>query len=348
MNLNNTQNQKDTELPEKIQHLFKTAQAFELTAEEKQKGAESFQILVQTPAKLVPSPYLQVFFELTQVLVPRKKLSVVLALLLVLSTLLTTSAYAAEDALPGDWLYPVKININENVERILAGDIKNKARVAVKHAITRLEEIEKLTEQGKITTKSEKKLTETLTQQSEDAERNIENLRAVGDFRTALQISSYFENSLDNHEKKTAHFVIHASPTTTSTLTKIKERLHQQSQLEIKESFKKRHTEEEHNKKLRVDRDRNHGTHLENKFFPIHESTTSTSSVKIEIQSMTIVSTSSGTSTNNKVGASTSAEIQITTTPLSNSHTVTEPVPVPVPIIIPAVQAPSIPKNIGL
>ncbi len=50
----------------------------------------------------------------------------------------------AENALPGDVLYPVKIHVNENIESTLAFTPKSNAEVAIKQATKRLEEVEKL------------------------------------------------------------------------------------------------------------------------------------------------------------------------------------------------------------
>ena len=69
----------------------------------------------------------------------------------------TTSA--AQGALPGDLLYPVKVSINETVEVALAPTPAAKAEVQVRLAERRVEEAQKLSSQGRLN----KKTAETLT-----------------------------------------------------------------------------------------------------------------------------------------------------------------------------------------
>lgn len=69
-----------------------------------------------------------------------------LSLLVVMSG----TAGAAELALPGDFLYPIKININEEVRVALATTPQAKATVAIERAETRLKELETLETRGDI------------------------------------------------------------------------------------------------------------------------------------------------------------------------------------------------------
>ncbi|HRH24359.1 MAG TPA: DUF5667 domain-containing protein, partial [Candidatus Paceibacterota bacterium] len=59
------------------------------------------------------------------------------------------SSVLANEALPGDALYSVKIHLNENVERSLARSPLAKADVDIKHAEERLTEVELLAASGK-------------------------------------------------------------------------------------------------------------------------------------------------------------------------------------------------------
>jgi hypothetical protein len=57
-------------------------------------------------------------------------------------------SYAAEGALPGDLLYPVKVKVNEPIEVALAPSPVAKAQVAVQHAEERIRETEVLAAKG--------------------------------------------------------------------------------------------------------------------------------------------------------------------------------------------------------
>jgi len=57
--------------------------------------------------------------------------------------------YAAEKALPGDVLYPVKIHVNEKVKSAVALTPKAKAKIEEKRVIKRLDEVQTLVKTGK-------------------------------------------------------------------------------------------------------------------------------------------------------------------------------------------------------
>lgn len=98
--------------------------------------------IAHTPAQ---SPYFIFSFQFMQarVLAP-------LAVLLVVFASAGTAA-AAQGALPGDVLYPVKLSVNEAVEVALATTPVARAQVQAKQAVRRVEEAEVLAAQGELT-----------------------------------------------------------------------------------------------------------------------------------------------------------------------------------------------------
>lgn len=110
---------------------------------EAQKGAmrarlhEAMGVSLRAPAPVV-SPYH--WFLMSRTLV---SLSLVLVVLVG-----TGTAFAAEGSLPGDILYPVKININERVETALALSTRAKVEVNTKLAQRRIAEVETLALRG--------------------------------------------------------------------------------------------------------------------------------------------------------------------------------------------------------
>ncbi len=89
-----------------------------------------------------------------------KKLSSLVASLLIVTLVGGSAAYAAEDALPGDLLYPVKIHVNEEVLTRFASTPYARAKMHARRAEKRLEEMEMLLSTSKITDEKEEKLRE--------------------------------------------------------------------------------------------------------------------------------------------------------------------------------------------
>ncbi len=71
-------------------------------------------------------------------------------LIVVVGTGSAGAASLAEKALPGDLLYSVKVNVNEEVRLALATTPQKKADVAIERAERRIEELNTLTERGEI------------------------------------------------------------------------------------------------------------------------------------------------------------------------------------------------------
>lgn len=109
---------------------------------------------VPAPAHMNPkqSPYFifSIQFMQARVLAP-------LAVVLVVFAGGSTAA-AAQGALPGDVLYPIKISVNEAVEVAFATTPVAKAEVSVKQAVRRVEEAEVLASRGELTAETGEKL----------------------------------------------------------------------------------------------------------------------------------------------------------------------------------------------
>ncbi len=95
---------------------------------------------------LAPRPRLFAsFFTLS------KSLRATLAAVLIIVVTGGGVASAAEGAIPGDVLYPVKINVNEKIKTALAKTPQAKAKLHVELVNERLKEAEKLSVEGKLT-----------------------------------------------------------------------------------------------------------------------------------------------------------------------------------------------------
>ena len=80
------------------------------------------------------------------------------------------AASLAQNALPGDLLYPIKVNVNEEVRAAFATTPAAKAEVAIARAETRIQEIETLEERGAIDTKTREEVDARLDAQVRTAE----------------------------------------------------------------------------------------------------------------------------------------------------------------------------------
>ncbi len=108
---------------------------------------------------------------------------------------------AAEQALPGDALYQVKVGINEPVRAALALSAEAKADVEARFAEKRVAEMEKLAQAGRF---SEEKLTIVQARFDEHVEKMSERIARFeeeGKVEIAARLSSKLESRLMAHEK---------------------------------------------------------------------------------------------------------------------------------------------------
>ena len=107
---------------------------------------------------------------------------------------------AAENALPGDSLYSLKVNINEQVKGIVAVTPEAKARLAVETTERRLQEAVILSSQGKLTDVTKQIIQTQLNKNATDVKNSVATLVATNNISVAQEVSSNFEASLKTHE----------------------------------------------------------------------------------------------------------------------------------------------------
>lgn len=108
----------------------------------------------------------------------------------------------AEKALPGDTLYPVKVGINEEVRSWIAISEESKADWEVKRVERRLEEAEELATKGTFNDGARANLEAQFEAHAEKVKNRIEKLETKKNFNAAVDVSSKFEKSLKEHEKR--------------------------------------------------------------------------------------------------------------------------------------------------
>ena len=110
-------------------------------------------------------------------------------------------SYAAENALPGDVLYPVKIYINENIRTAISVTPQAKAGWEIRQAERRLEEAEKLASEGRLSVQASAEIAASFQSHAEQIHKNIEQFKSKGQINDAAEISSNLEASLSAHKK---------------------------------------------------------------------------------------------------------------------------------------------------
>ncbi len=89
-------------------------------------------------------------------------------------------SYAAGDALPGEFLYPVKLNINEPIRSQFAFKDESKVEFAMKLAERRIDELHKLKEKGMIPPELQDGMREKLKGHMEFADEHLRLLEEKG------------------------------------------------------------------------------------------------------------------------------------------------------------------------
>ncbi len=113
----------------------------------------------------------------------------------------TGTAFAAENTLPGDTLYPVKLHINESVRGAVALTHEARANWETKVAERRLDEASKLESKGKLSPETEAKIEARLEAQTKKIKARIEKLEEKGNTEAAANMSARLENALELHEQ---------------------------------------------------------------------------------------------------------------------------------------------------
>ena len=108
---------------------------------------------------------------------------------------------AAEYSLPGDFLYPVKIGVNEEARSVLSFTDEAKAEWELKRSDRRLEEAEKLASSGDFSGEARLKVEKNFERHAEKVNLRISKFESQGKTEAAANLSSNFEVSLKAHEQ---------------------------------------------------------------------------------------------------------------------------------------------------
>jgi len=124
-----------------------------------------------------------------------------LAAVLILIIGVGGTAYASEDALPGDVLYPVKVNISEPIQTALVPSDKGKAAWHAILAERRLEEAAQLAAKGTLTPDTQEEIAANFNEQVDASDENADQLERHGDMLGSLSVRSDLDARLTAHEQ---------------------------------------------------------------------------------------------------------------------------------------------------
>lgn len=128
----------------------------------------------------------------------QKSMTVALALILAAS-LGGGTAFAAEGALPGDALYPIKTEVNEEVRAAFALDVEAKAEVEAWRAERRLQESQTLASRAELTDIQQEEIQERFNTHATRAAAHIDTVAETNP-ALAAELATRFGASLEAHE----------------------------------------------------------------------------------------------------------------------------------------------------
>ena len=107
---------------------------------------------------------------------------------------------AAENSLPGDALYALKVGFNEEIRATFTFDTEAKANWEIRRVERRLEEASELSAKGSLNADARAKIEENFAVHAEKVSARIEDMEARGNVESAADLASKFETSLQVHQ----------------------------------------------------------------------------------------------------------------------------------------------------
>jgi Domain of unknown function (DUF5667) len=133
------------------------------------------------------------------------KLSYMTLVILIALVLGGGTTYAAESAVPGDLLYSVKVDVNENVRSAFAVSNESEARLQARLAEERLEEAEELAARGELKGEVTADLSARLKTHYDAAEARNQQVEAAGDYVSAATVRASLEGTFRSYADTLAH-----------------------------------------------------------------------------------------------------------------------------------------------
>lgn len=176
-------------MEKKIKHFFESLKQIKLSARDgDQLRSRILEFIEKNPAVESPRPFWAKF-----------RLAPVLMIVFLLAG--SGVVWGAEQSLPGDLLFSVKVNLNEKVGTTLAFSQEAKVARQSELAQRRLEEAEKLAIAGKLSEKIKKDLQIRFEKHAQKTEQKIAALEAKGKIEIADEAGENFRTVIKAHQK---------------------------------------------------------------------------------------------------------------------------------------------------
>lgn len=175
----------------KINKLIDNLMAVKMTEHEKDTMQRHLLAFTRSYEEPVSSPYLSFIFSM------HKAFSVALIAILFVGSL---SKPASAGALPGEFLYPVKI-IHEEIEAVTKQTPEKKVQHEIKRAERRVEEATKLSSKQKLDDEKQVVIAQNIQKHTNNAQEKIQELKKE-DPEKALELNSQLKDSLKENAQK--------------------------------------------------------------------------------------------------------------------------------------------------
>lgn len=159
---------------------------------------EAARISMHTSMHMAKKPVKTTWVNIWNVYIMERKFMPTLVFVAILLTTGGTSI-AAENSLPGESLYPLKINVNEQLQALTAFTPEAKAKVASDAANQRLKEAVILSKRGQLNDGTKEILEQQIMKNAGEIKNQVASLVSTNNLKTAQSVTVNFESSLKTH-----------------------------------------------------------------------------------------------------------------------------------------------------
>lgn len=178
---------------DELEKIFDKAKKIKLTSLEKEK-MRSFitSVIKKRQAGAIELIYFTFPFK--------RPVLVLLALFLIIASGAGIS-FAAERALPGDILYPVKIKVNEEIRGLISITDEKKVQWLTEVAERRIEETETLAKQDRLDQETQEAIEKNFEKRAEKIREKLETIDEKNNLDAAERVSQNLEDTLEKHRE---------------------------------------------------------------------------------------------------------------------------------------------------
>lgn len=144
----------------------------------------------QIPQKVMPAFVPSLLNSLKMIRIP-------IAIILLSAVVGAGTLFAAESSIPGDVLYPIKVNVTETVRAKLTTDAEARANWEIERAQRRAVEAQELTAHGELNVEARARVEEQIDAHLETAHTVAEQLEAKGNTNASERVESNIEQYLE-------------------------------------------------------------------------------------------------------------------------------------------------------